>query len=273
MKNVKDVLALCESWKGQREKIVDVYNAHRPLARGYKVKYEDALCATYVSALFIKLGLTELVPPECGAMQLARNMQALGRWADRAGHTPKPGELIFFDWQGDAWVDHVGLVTAVRGSKIVYSHIPRYTVTTSEIRASSRDIRGYGMPAYAEGEEAPVVPDTDVGDKTIKAGDLVTVKPGARWYTGAAIRAFVFARRWQVLQIAGDRAVLGTDQEGRYNIQSPIHVEDLVKADSAPQTSQEPETVTVTVTLPKSVYERYGSADKLAAALSGSKEV
>lgn len=274
MNALQDVLDLTEKWRGQRNKIVDIYNSHAPLARGYKVKYEDALCATYVSALFIELGLTELVPPECGAMQLMRNMQALGRWASPREHEPRPGDLIFFDWHGDGWADHVGIVTEVGARIVKYSHIPSYGVTVNETYKTSGAILGYGCPAYEEaGGPSGATAPTDERDESsasaaIRAGDWVTVKPGARWYNGSTIRPFVFEKTWQVIQVNGDRAVLGMDKDEVYNIQSPIHVEDLVKAESTAQTAQETEMVAVTVTIPRSVYARYGSPEAVAAALA-----
>ena len=43
---------------GSHREIIDLYNAHKPLARGYAVKYTDAWCATFVSAVAIKCGPT-----------------------------------------------------------------------------------------------------------------------------------------------------------------------------------------------------------------------
>ena len=164
--------------------MVDVYNSYQPHPRGYVVNYHDALCATYVSALFIALGWTKIVPPECGAMQLAKNMEALGCYADKKDHDPAVGDLIFFDWDGDKWVDHVGLVTAVEGETVTYSHIPAYAVTESTVSARDGAIRGYGFPDYAAAEAGPE-------PESFRPGDLVRVRPGARWYTGAEIPAFV----------------------------------------------------------------------------------
>lgn len=41
----------CKESDGSHKQIIDVYNAHKPLARGYKVKYTDAWCSTYASAV------------------------------------------------------------------------------------------------------------------------------------------------------------------------------------------------------------------------------
>ena len=40
-----------------------------------------------------------------------------GRWKD-SGYLPQPGEIIFFDWNGDMVPDHVGIVEKVDGGVI-----------------------------------------------------------------------------------------------------------------------------------------------------------
>lgn len=53
-KIAETLIAQARSWIGCREsdgshrKIIDIYNSHRPLARGYAVKYTDAWCAAFV---------------------------------------------------------------------------------------------------------------------------------------------------------------------------------------------------------------------------------
>ncbi len=253
---VEKILSLAEAWTGRRNQVVDVYNSYQPHPRGYAVTYNDALCATYVSALFIALGWTKIVPPECGAMQLGRNMDALGRYAHREDHTPAPGDLIFFDWQGDAWVDHVGLVIGVDGDTVTYSHIPAYGVTVGTVSAREAAIRGYGFPDYAAaGRNGP-----DPEPESFRPGDLVRIRDRARWYTGTGIPDFVRERAWYVIEVSGDRAVLGMDEEKRFNIQSPIRTGDLEPANGPVPT--EPETVEVTVTLQKDTWERLRRSGK-----------
>ena len=55
----------CKESDGSHKKIIDLYNSQRPLPRGYKVKYTDAWCATYVSAMGIAAGLSDIIHPEC----------------------------------------------------------------------------------------------------------------------------------------------------------------------------------------------------------------
>ena len=39
--------------------ILEIYNSHKPLARGYKMQVKDAYCAATVSAAYIKAGIAE----------------------------------------------------------------------------------------------------------------------------------------------------------------------------------------------------------------------
>ena len=68
----QDVLNVMRSWIGYSEangkfkQIIDLYNSHKPLARGYAVKYTDEWCDTTVSAAGIKAGAVDLIGTECG---------------------------------------------------------------------------------------------------------------------------------------------------------------------------------------------------------------
>lgn len=62
---------------------------------------------------------------------------------------------------------------------------------------------------------------------SIKAGSLVTIKSGATYYNGVAIPSWVMSDSWYVVEVSGDRAVLGKNQSGSRNIQSPIRVSNL----------------------------------------------
>lgn len=68
---------------------------------------------------------------------------------------------------------------------------------------------------------------TVVTSSSIKAGDIVTIKSGAKYYNGVSIPSWVMSDRWYVVQVSGDRAVLGKNASGTRNIQSPVNVKDL----------------------------------------------
>ena len=71
-KTAEKLIEVMRGWIGYSEangkykKIIDLYNSHKPLARGYKVKYSDSWCDATVSAAAIKAGMTDLIGTECG---------------------------------------------------------------------------------------------------------------------------------------------------------------------------------------------------------------
>lgn len=143
--------------------IIDTYNAHQPLARGYKVTYTDAWCAATVSAVAIKLGITDIMPTECGCGEMVNLYQKLGRWVEDDGYIPKLGDVIFYDWgdsgSGDnrGWPDHVGIVAGVSNGIITviegnYSN----KVIKRQVKVNDRYIRGYGIPDYESKPEVIV---------------------------------------------------------------------------------------------------------------------
>ena len=214
------------SLKGQRNKVVDIYNTYTPRPRGYKVKYEDMLCATYVSAVFVQLGWTDIVPPECGAKQLHNNMAALGRGVINRKRTPDVGDLIFFG-NGDTanYINHVGIVTEVQNGKQIYYYDLTGVVGRHTCPVGYSWIIGYGMPSYSAKDKEGSKEDPTPHE--FKAGDLVTVNPGAKWYKGESIKLNVFSDKWYITQVKGDRAVLGMNLAETRNIVSPIHTSDI----------------------------------------------
>ena len=146
----------CKESDGSHKKIIDVYNAHKPLARGYSVKYTDAWCATFVSACAIKTGMTDIIPTECGCSNMVKLFQDIGEWNESDSRTPNAGDIIFYDWDdtglGDnkGNPDHVGIVEKVSGSTItVIEGNKNNAVGRRTIQVNGRYIRGYGVPKYS----------------------------------------------------------------------------------------------------------------------------
>lgn len=146
----------CKESDGSHKKIIDLYNSHKPLARGYAVKYTDAWCSTFASAVAIAAGLTDIIPTECGCQNHIQLFKNKGSWQENDAYTPKPGDYIFYDWDdsgaGDnkGSADHVGIVEKVSGSTITviegnYSD----SVKRRTIAVNGRYIRGYGVPKYS----------------------------------------------------------------------------------------------------------------------------
>lgn len=158
---VKIIIALAQSKIGKKENdgshksIIDTYNAHKPLARNYKVKYTDSWCATFISYLAIKCNATDIIPTECSCEKMIALMRSMGIWLENENRVPNVGDIIFYDWQdngvGDnkGWSDHVGIVEKVSGSTItVIEGNKNDSVARRNIAVNGKYIRGYGVPKY-----------------------------------------------------------------------------------------------------------------------------
>lgn len=185
----------CNENDGSHKKIIDLYNSHTPLARGYKVQYTDAWCSTFVSAVAIAAGLTDIIPTECGCEKHIQLFKNLGSWQENDAYVPGPGDYIFYDWDdrgsGDCTgsADHVGIVETVSGQTITviegnYSN----SVKRRTLAVNARYIRGYGVPKYSSKATSSGGASTGVNtasNAAYKVGDIVHFK-GSKHYTSAA---------------------------------------------------------------------------------------
>lgn len=160
-KYANKVVDQAKAWIGKKESngthkaIIDTYNAHKPLARGYKVKYTDEWCATFVSAVSIKLGYTSIIPTECSCPKMIELFKKKGAWIENENRTPNAGDIIFYDWQDNGKgdnkgnADHVGIVEKVSGGKITVIEGNYSSAVQRRILAvNGKYIRGYGVPKY-----------------------------------------------------------------------------------------------------------------------------
>ena len=156
-----NVVKQAQSWLGKKESdgsykiIIDTYNAHKPLARGYKVKYTDEWCATFVSAVAIKCGLTDIIPTECSCGQMIELFKSKGCWQEKDDYIPSPGDILFYDWEdtgiGDnvGYPDHVGIVEEVKNNTLTVIEGNKNEVVARRILSiNGKYIRGYGVPKY-----------------------------------------------------------------------------------------------------------------------------
>lgn len=179
----------CKESNGTHKQIIDLYNSHKPLARGYPVKYTDAWCSTFASAVAIACGLTDIIPTECGCEKHIELFKKLGSWVEDDAYTPKPGDYIFYNWDDGAnyastnctaSADHVGIVTAVSGSYMTVTEgNMSNAVGHRKLAINGRYIRGFGVPKYAAkaakmGGEAPKPTSSTKPASGPAVGDVVT---------------------------------------------------------------------------------------------------
>lgn len=156
------VIATAEGWLGSKESdgshkaIIDIYNAHYPVAQGYLVQYDDNWCAAFGSAVAIECGLTDIIPTECSCERQINLFSELGCWEESDDYVPLPGDYIFYSLKnpavGDctAWSDHVGIVV---GTKFGYIKVIEGNnadkVTYRYLPINDPIIRGFGLPDYS----------------------------------------------------------------------------------------------------------------------------
>ena len=188
------IVAQAQSWIGSKEsdgshrKIIDIYNGHKPLARGYKVLYTDPWCATFVSACAIACGATDIIPTECSCTKLIELFKAKGIWVENDAHVPTSGDILLYDWQdsgkGDntGTPDHIGIVEKVENGflTIIEGNLGN-AVSRRQLQINGRYIRGYAVPKYAE--EAPVAPTAPPAGKTVE--ELALECLDGKWGNGA----------------------------------------------------------------------------------------
>ena len=150
-------------WVGVREDdgshhfIIDLYNTITPLPLDYRVTYDDAWCAAFVSAAALESGMTDILPPECSCDRQIKLFQELGRLEEDDSYLPLPGDIIYYDWdlsgKSDCtgWPEHVGIVVGTYGSyiRVVEGNMDDGSAGYRTVLQNDWCIRGYGLPDCA----------------------------------------------------------------------------------------------------------------------------
>lgn len=190
------VLGFMQGWVGLKRAdrshapIIDTYNGHKPLPRGYKVTYSDAYCATTVSAAAIKAGFTDIMPVECSCANLISEAQKRGIWQESDAYVPKPADEILYDWDDGAnyaatdnkgHPEHVGMVEKVAGNDItvIEGNMNGGVVGRRTIKVNGRYIRGYITPNYASKATAASKPASPAPKPSASSGK--TLNRAVKW--------------------------------------------------------------------------------------------
>lgn len=130
--------------------IIDQYNSVSPLPRGYKVKYTDAWCATFVTFIFDICEMSALIERECGCQEMINKCKERGivDFAKKSSSI-NIGNLVFYDWDKNGRSDHVGIIYKYT-SKYLYVIEGNYQdeVKMRTIDINSPLIQCYITPSY-----------------------------------------------------------------------------------------------------------------------------
>ena len=149
-------------WVGVREDdgshhfIIDLYNSITPLPQDYRVTYDDAWCAAFVSAAALESDMTDIIPPECSCSRQIKLFQEIGQWEENDSYSPLPGDIIYYDWDFPrsidctGWPEHVGIVVGTYGPfiRVVEGNMDDGFAGFRTIWQNDWCIRGYGVPNY-----------------------------------------------------------------------------------------------------------------------------
>lgn len=201
----------CKESDGSHRKIIDIYNHYKPLPRDHKMTYTAAWCATFVSAVAIEAKMTSIMPVECGCNYMIALYKKIGRWQENDAYTPKPGDVIFYDWDDGknfaptddtGRAEHVGIVTGVSDGVItVIEGNKDNAVGYRKIKVNGRYIRGFGLPDYASKATVKIAPAPKPKakcpyaepKKNLKYGDKNT---GVKWV------------QWHLNKVAGEKLTI-----------------------------------------------------------------
>jgi len=108
-------------------------------------------CACFVSWVANQAGYIEsnIIPKFAGCQNGIDWFKAMGQWKEK-GYIPREGDIIFFDWEVDGSVNHVGIVEKVENGKVytVEGNSTDDMCRQKEYSINSQYIFGYGTPAY-----------------------------------------------------------------------------------------------------------------------------
>lgn len=162
----------CNEADGSHKKIIDVYNSHKPWARGYKLPYDVPWCSGFVSACSIAVKYTDIIPTEVGCGPHIELFKKLGIWVENDAYVPKPGDIMLYDWEDDGkgdntgYPNHIGIVEKCENGKITviegnYSN----AVKRRYLKVNDKYIRGYAVPKY-DAEPQQTEPEQTEPEKT-----------------------------------------------------------------------------------------------------------
>lgn len=156
MSRINSILSLAMSYIGTTEgstahkEIIRAYNRVKALD-AYKMTVNDPWCAAFIVAIFAMCGFENLIPCYASCQQMIYCFLQMDRYYSNSDFSPKPGDIVFYNWDSNNKSDHVGLVTNNNGGALTV--IEGNKSDKVAIRYISRDssyIMGFARPDYED---------------------------------------------------------------------------------------------------------------------------
>ena len=183
----ENLLAVAETQLGYKESSENFIIREDGSRQGYSIygdwygcPYEE-WCAMFVSFCLDRADVPEYAfSRDASCAQWISELRYMGLYANRSACEPAPGDLIFFDWDGDQHSDHVGIVSDVRASTVetIEGNSGR-SVRRRSYALDDSQIMGYGLLnlAYENylAENADTAADDAAADDTAAADEPIPV--------------------------------------------------------------------------------------------------
>ena len=113
-KTSKEYLDIGKKYLGAKEgsskhkKIVDMFNSCK--LKTFPISYSDAWCSAFISAMAIESGCTDIIPISANCDEMYKKGVVMGIAIPKDKWIPKMGDIVFYDWNLNGELDHVGAV-------------------------------------------------------------------------------------------------------------------------------------------------------------------
>ncbi|MGH3391072.1 MAG: CHAP domain-containing protein, partial [Actinomadura sp.] len=112
--------------------------------------YKDAAwCAMFITWLGDNFSFNDQMGGDAYTVTMAKWFEQHGRW----GHKPKPGAVVFFDWNGGktiSGIDHVGLVKSLNPDGTINTIEGNISDAVVKKTRTLDKIAGFGYPDYTK---------------------------------------------------------------------------------------------------------------------------
>lgn len=173
----------------EHKRLIDEYNSLVSSVYGtYRMSYTDPWCAAFVSLCGVKAGYKNF-PCSAACDDMLNKCHSCGFTVT---NKPQINSIIFFDWNGDGSLDHVGIVENVSGNTV-------YTIegnTSDSCARRSYSVHNSSIKYYAIPPENPSVDDEDNENFVNHGGEelvIPEIKFGSVGEWAAAIQALLIA--------------------------------------------------------------------------------
>lgn len=92
----------------KHKQIVDIFNSCK--LKTFPISYSDAWCSAFISVMAIESGCTDIIPISANCCEMYKKGVVMGIAIPKDKWIPKMGDIVFYDWNLNGELDHVGVV-------------------------------------------------------------------------------------------------------------------------------------------------------------------